>query len=82
MNGADLILIPHMGEEKAELAARLHALCAVHAIPLNDLAAPMLLSTARQLRDHGWPAGIGSAILVLDSGGAFSTLEASAYDIW
>jgi len=60
----------------------IQALCAAHAIPLNDLGTPVLLTTARQLRDHGWPAGIGSAIVMLDSGGAFSTLEASAFDIW
>ncbi len=60
----------------------IQALCAAHAIPLNDLAAPVTLTTGRQLRDHGWPSGATSVVVMLDSGGAFSTLDPTGITIW
>ena len=33
----------------------LQALTAAHAIPLNDLGAPFIVTTGRRLRDEGWP---------------------------
>ena len=35
----------------------LQVLTAAHAIPLNSLAAPVTITTGRQLREHGWPEG-------------------------
>lgn len=57
-------------------------LCAAHAIPLNDLAAPVLITTGRQLRDHGWPQGADTAVVMLDAGGAFQTLDPAGIHIW
>ena len=34
----------------------MQALCASHAIPLNEIGAPFLVTTGRRLRDEGWPA--------------------------
>lgn len=60
----------------------IQALCAAHAIPLNDLAAPVIITTARQLRDHGWPKGADTLVVMLDSGGAFAGLDSQGIDIW
>lgn len=57
-------------------------LCAAHTIPLNDLAAPVTITTGRQLRDHGWPAGADTAVVMLDSGGAFRALPPQGIHIW
>lgn len=57
-------------------------LCAAHAIPLNDLAAPVVITTGRQLREHGWPDGADTAVVMLDAGGAFQSLASGGIDIW
>lgn len=58
------------------------ALCAAHAIPLNDVAGPVLLTTGRRLRDFGWPAGADSVVVMLDGECSFRTLDPAAIDIW
>ncbi|WP_103258559.1 precorrin-6A synthase (deacetylating) [Tabrizicola aquatica] len=60
----------------------LQALTAAHAIPLNTLAAPVTITTGRQLRDHGWPDGATTLAVMLDKGGAFTTLDPTDTDIW
>ncbi|MGL4235321.1 precorrin-6A synthase (deacetylating) [Tabrizicola sp.] len=60
----------------------LQALTAAHAIPLNTLAAPMTITTGRQLRDHGWPEGAVTLAVMLDRGGAFTTLDPEGLTIW
>lgn len=59
----------------------LSALTAAHAVPLNDLAAPVLITTGRRLRE-GWPAGADTVGVMLDSGGAFTSLPAEGVTIW
>jgi precorrin-6A synthase len=59
----------------------LQALTAAHAIPLNTLAAPVTITTGRQLRDHGWPNGATTLAVMLDKGGAFTTLPPDT-EIW
>ncbi|MFO1201377.1 MAG: precorrin-6A synthase (deacetylating) [Tabrizicola sp.] len=59
----------------------LQALTAAHAIPLNTLAAPVTITTGRQLRDHGWPAGATTLAVMLDKGGAFTVLPPDT-EIW
>ena len=59
----------------------LQALTAAHAIPLNTLAAPVTITTGRQLRDHGWPDGATTLAVMLDKGGAFTTLPPDT-EIW
>jgi precorrin-6A synthase len=60
----------------------LSVLTAAHAIPLNDLGAPVVITTGRQLRDHGWPEGARSVAVMLDSGGAFDSVAAEGVTIW
>ncbi|WP_333815201.1 precorrin-6A synthase (deacetylating) [Tabrizicola sp.] len=60
----------------------LQALTAAHAIPLNTLAAPITITTGRQLRDHGWPEGAVTLAVMLDKGGAFTTLDPTDTQIW
>jgi precorrin-6A synthase len=59
----------------------LQALTAAHAIPLNTLAAPVTITTGRQLRDHGWPDGATTLAVMLDKGGAFTVLPPDT-EIW
>lgn len=60
----------------------LQALTAAHAIPLNSLAAPVTITTGRNLRDHGWPEGATTLAVMLDKGGAFTALDPSGIRIW
>lgn len=60
----------------------LQALTAAHAIPLNEIGAPFVVTTGRQLRDNGWPEGVETAIFMLDGSCAFQALEKDKYDIW
>lgn len=60
----------------------LQALTAAHAIPLNTLAAPVTITTGRQLRDHGWPAGTTTLAVMLDKGGAFTAIDPEGVTIW
>lgn len=90
---------PSLYDSTLRIAARLHpapqitvipgitalqALTAAHAIPINDLAAPVLLTTGRQLRDHGWPDGVDTLAVMLDGECSFQTLTlpAQAIQIW
>ena len=60
----------------------IQALCAAHAIPLNNLAASVVITTGRNLRREGWPQGAQTVVVMLDSGGAFCTIEAADASIW
>jgi precorrin-6A synthase len=60
----------------------LQVLTAAHAIPLNTVAAPVTITTGRQLRDHGWPEGATTLAVMLDKGGAFTTIDPDGTTIW
>ena len=60
----------------------LQALTAAHAIPLNEVNAPVLITTGRQLRDHGWPDGAETIAVMLDGECSFQTLDPEGIDIW
>ncbi len=60
----------------------LQVLTAAHAIPLNRLAAPVTITTGRRLRDEGWPEGVQTLAVMLDSGGAFEGLDPDGLHIW
>ncbi len=60
----------------------IQALTAAHAIPLNMLAAPVVITTGRRLRETGWPAGFGTLVVMLDAGRAFETLAPEGIAIW
>jgi len=60
----------------------LQVLTAAHAIPLNRLATPVTITTGRRLRDGGWPEGVQTLAVMLDSGGAFEVLKPDGLHIW
>lgn len=60
----------------------LQVLTAAHAIPLNSLAAPVTITTGRQLREHGWPDGATTVAVMLDKGGAFTSIDPTDTTIW
>lgn len=60
----------------------LSALTAAHAIPLNEIGAPFLVTTGRRLREEGWPAGVDTLVVMLDAGGAFEVLAPEGITIF
>lgn len=60
----------------------IQALTAAHGIPLNKLAEPVLITTGRRLRKDGWPTTADTIVVMLDSGGAFCTLDPTDIEIW
>ncbi|WP_022702839.1 precorrin-6A synthase (deacetylating) [Pseudorhodobacter ferrugineus] len=60
----------------------LQGLTAAHAIPLNDLAAPFTVTTGRQLRDGGWPAGSDRIAVMLDGECSFTDVATENTTIW
>jgi len=60
----------------------LQALTAAHAIPLNDINAPVTITTGRQLRDHGWPADADTVAVMLDGECSFRQLDPTGISIW
>lgn len=60
----------------------LQALTATHAIPINTLGAPFLVTTGRQLRDHGWPKGVDTLAVMLDGECSFQTVAPEGVTIW
>jgi precorrin-6A synthase len=59
----------------------LQALTAAHRIPLNELGAPVLVTTGRRLR-AGWPAGADTVAVMLDGACSFRTLDPDGIAIW
>jgi precorrin-6A synthase len=60
----------------------LQALTAAHAIVLNDINAPVTITTGRQLREHGWPSSADTVAVMLDSQCAFRHLAPQNLSIW
>ncbi|GLQ28535.1 precorrin-6A synthase (deacetylating) [Sulfitobacter pacificus] len=60
----------------------LQALTAAHAIPINDIGAPFVVTTGRRLRDEGWPTGVDTLAIMLDGACAFQTLSPEGLHIW
>ncbi len=59
----------------------LQALTAAHRIPLNEVGAPVMLTTGRRLRE-GWPAGATTVAVMLDGGCAFRGIPPDGVTIW
>ncbi len=57
-------------------------LAAAHAIPLNELGAPFLVTTGRRLRESGWPEGIDTLVVMLDGECSFRGLPPEGVTIW
>lgn len=60
----------------------IQALCAAHALPLNEIGEPFLVTTGRRLRDGGWPQGIDTVVVMLDGGTAFEALDPEGLHIY
>lgn len=60
----------------------LQALTAAHAIPLNEINAPVLITTGRQLREQGWPTSADAVAVMLDGHCTFQTLAPQGLHIW
>jgi precorrin-6A synthase len=60
----------------------IQALCAAHAIPLNEIGQPFLVTTGRRLREGGWPDGVDAVVVMLDGGTAFQSLDPRGLHIW
>jgi precorrin-6A synthase len=88
---------PSLYDSSLRIARRLHpqpaievvpgitsiqALCAAHALPLNEIGEPFLVTTGRRLRDGGWPAGADTVVVMLDGGSAFQSLDPRGLQIW
>lgn len=57
------------------------ALTAAHGVPLNDVGAPVVITTGRQLRDHGWPEGADRLVIMLDGECSFQSLTEAPHPI-
>lgn len=60
----------------------LQALTAAHAIPINDIGAPYVVTTGRRIRDEGWPSDATKVAVMLDGECSFQALDMEAFDIW
>ncbi len=60
----------------------IQALTAAHAIPLNDIGAPVVITTGRKIRETGWPAGADTAVVMLDGDCSFQSLPAKDLTIY
>ena len=60
----------------------LQALTAAHAVALNEINAPVTITTGRHLREHGWPAGVATVAVLLDGECAFAALQPEGVQIW
>ncbi len=60
----------------------IQALCAAHALPLNEIGEPFLVTTGRRLREAGWPVGVDTVVVMLDGGTAFQSLDPKGLDIY
>lgn len=60
----------------------LQALTAAHAIALNEVGQPFMVTTGRQLRAQGWPPGVDTVAVLLDGECSFTTLAPEGLHIW
>ena len=60
----------------------LQALTAAHAIPLNEINAPVTITTGRRLREAGWPASADTIAVMLDGDCAFRHIAPTGVTIW
>jgi len=58
------------------------ALCAAHALPINEIGEAFLVTTGRRLREEGWPTGVDTVVVMLDAGAAFQSVDPAGLQIW
>ena len=59
-----------------------HALTASHAMTLNEIGAPFIVTTGRRLRDEGWPEGVDTLVVMLDGECSFQHITPDNVTIW
>jgi len=77
-----LRLRPQPAIEVVPGVTAIQALCAAHALPLNEIGEPFCVTTGRRLRERGWPEGVDTVVVMLDGGTAFQSLEPRGLHIW
>jgi len=60
----------------------IQALTAAHAIPLNQINGPVVVTTGRQIRDNGFPPGTDTTVVMLDGELSFRHLDPEGLHIW
>ena len=60
----------------------LQGLTAAHAIPVNEIGEPFLVTTGRKLRESGFPEGVDTVAVMLDGENSFTTLDPAGLTIW
>ena len=60
----------------------IQALTAAHAIPLNEINGPVVITTGRRLRDEGFPLGTDTCVVMLDGECSFQHLPPEGLAIW
>ena len=60
----------------------LQLLTAAHAISLNTLGGPVLLTTGRRLREEGWAADVPTAVVMLDGACSFRSVAPEGVQIY
>lgn len=60
----------------------MQVLCSAHGIALNEIGAPFLVTTGRQLRESGWPRGINTLVVMLDGQSSYEQLTEPDIDIF
>ncbi|MDE8347295.1 MAG: precorrin-6A synthase (deacetylating) [Acidocella sp.] len=60
----------------------IQGLTAAHAMVLNEIGQPFLVTTGRLLREQGWPQGVDTLVVMLDAGCAFEVLAPEGVSIW
>lgn len=58
------------------------ALTAAHGIPLNEIGAPVLITTGRRLREEGWPDGADRLLVMLDGECSFQHITPGGVTVW
>ncbi|WP_426034013.1 precorrin-6A synthase (deacetylating) [Cypionkella sp. TWP1-2-1b2] len=60
----------------------IHALTAAHGVALNEIGAPFIVTTGRRLREEGFPAGVDTAVVMLDGECSFQSIDPAGVTIW
>ena len=74
-----------LGPEQVQVVpgiTSMQVLCSAHGIALNDIGAPFLVTTGRQLRDNGWPPGVDTLVVMLDGQCAYEQVSEPDVEIY
>ncbi|MGL6208561.1 MAG: precorrin-6A synthase (deacetylating), partial [Paracoccaceae bacterium] len=60
----------------------MQAMTAAHAVAVNEIGAPFVITTGRRLREEGWPPAADTVVVMLDGECSFATLPPKGVTIW